>query len=234
MNISYTERCNRNAQTSYPIAPNASVRAMNGSSLPDNILLDTVITVNRSLYDSTIYVSSVYVSEALISVSLCSGLGPIGSCSIDRVSYTDYSAVPIELVPGFRQPGVSGWVVFGNYTPPAPETYQFEAGSAYLDLTATRVINRYNVTEFKKLGSDPSQSASGPVTLIGAGALSCRGVMKSATAGEIQIKLDKNFCSNFLGPNEQYPDADICPTPVVRSVNGVEPDSDGIITLRFE
>lgn len=220
----HIEWCNANEGRAYPLREEATRRADSGAQLPDDILADACLIVPPDCGDA--FCSMVRVTPSLLAVSFSCANGPLAAGAWPRSAYSPYSAVPLTPLAD----NVSGWVVFGNHICQAPEHYIFSApAQSALECRALRLVDRPPIPAFLKLGGPSDIRLSGVVRLVpGAGLRIYRGAPAS-----VVFALDSVRAPAFLGPCEQYGDADQCGSPPIRRFNGVSPDADGQLTIRI-
>lgn len=229
MNTAYIQWCNENEGRHYPLAEHATLVDNNGLVLPNDIIADLSMMVAPAYRDA--YVSSVWVTPQLLGVSIAHAGAALASVMVDRTTYVPYTAVPLQGMPALES--FSGWIVFGNYKYTARQRWLFDSpAQSGIELRAIKSIDTLPVTAIRKLGASDTLSASKLVKLVGSGYLK---IYKHETDPQtIVIDLDPSARSLFLGPCFTLAEQGDCGTPPLRSINGVCPGADGMITLVLE
>lgn len=226
MNTAYIQWCNENEGRHYPLAEHATLVDNNGLVLPNDIIADLSITVAPAYRDA--YVSSVWVTPQLLGVSIAHANMALASVLINRSTYTPYTAIPLQAMPALES--FSGWIVFGNYKYTARQRWLFSStAQSGIEMRAIKLIDDLPVVSIRKLGASDIVAASKVVKLVGAGYLR---VYKHETDPQaIVVDLNADSRALFLGPCFTLAEQGDCGTPPLRSINGVCPNDDGIITL---
>jgi len=218
---------NENALRAYPLeddAPAASV-------LPAWLLSDIRVTCPH-VY-KTVYVSSAYVSDTLVSVAVSGVTGEEGAQPVGLLART---VTRDELEP-FRtysmdrmSAGASGAVAFGEVPPgTAPFHLAFSADEAPLVEAAivraetpgvAKIVDPYHGTE-----------ATGIIDLSGNSEF--RTAVDAEDPQTIVFTLSDTYRDVTTSVCDATPSKDACGETPVKSINGVAPDENGTITLRF-
>ena len=225
---SYIQWCNENEGRAYPIREEASRKTAEGTILPNDVIADLGIMV-PSQYAS-LYISSVAVTPALISIAISSSTaGGLLLGTYARAGLKPYAAYPLEPM----RDNVSGWVVFGNHIATEREYYRFgSATQTGLEERVVNVIRPPTVQRFQRLGNNDSIYATNIVELKAGTAFIVE--RDPEDAQNIIIRLNPELAGRFLGPCRTEPSVAACGVPIIRRVNGVTADENGVLTLRFE
>lgn len=228
------EWLNQNAHLAYPLAESATRTPEHGLPLPDDVLVDLRVSVPDGLTD--LYLSGLCVADAYTTLSIC------GFSAGLRVALFHLVRVRADMKPGVAYPlarvdgllNAGGWVTFGPGAVTRRFRYSFAGpAEATLDTGAVRRVAPAPVTSIRKVG--------------GAAGVALRGNVRVAAEGYMQVEADQDSAHNivlsldkqaaygaFPGPCNEFSDTGRCGAPAIRSINGVCPDSNGVITLRFQ
>ncbi len=211
--VNNIEFLNGNSLRSYPFS------AASGNTVPTSCLLDLSLVVGEDYSD--VYVSSVYDSGRLVSVSFVSDTGPVGAITAPAVvsgeEYRHCAVTPLA-------PGVSGWAVLGRSANSG--MHRLDADSGAIASACIRVIRPPVVRSLRAERSRPGSGLDGSVRLTGSG------IRFVPDGDNIGVELTADDSSEFRGLCNRYPDRGECGN-IVRSLSGVPPDEDGVITIRF-
>jgi len=216
---------NENEQRSYPVGELASKQADDGLLLPPDILVDLGLMIPPGL--TGVRLAALTWSPALVSLALVCDQGPLAAGTYSRLSVTPYGSYPlIPLIPN-----CTGWVTFGSHQGSSQEVYRFStADQSAIESRAIRTMSPPGVTQFQRQDSDLGIFATGIVTLqVGGGLIAER---DPADAQNIILRLDAQHQPIYAQPCSSQANR-ACQVPVIRSINGVRPDGNGKITLRF-
>ena len=223
----YLEWCNENAGRKYPLDEGASCIDIYGHMAPTDILVDAMLFVPE-VY-SNVFCTILRATPAVLSVAFASPNNPLFVASIARNTYVPYTAVPLTPLCS----GVSGWVVFGDHVACTEEIYAFRSISqSGMALRTVRNVQASPVVKLLRLGDSTQSAVDGLVQLLGGNGLKV--YPDPTNASQIIVELDPNMAEALLGPCDHYADAGMCRVPPIRSINGVAPDANGILTLSFE
>ena len=258
MAISFADWQNRNENRNYPLHDSASKLAVDDGQLPDDFLCDAHIMVPRSA-GRFVFVSSVALSPALVSVTfLATDQDPFSNESSSSSSSGDHGFVPLATLTLSRPvvpyrnysveamyPGVGGWVSFGNGV-----NEQDALNLRFDDPAATLLLSRaarwYDDLPVLSLGRlDRLTELTGLVLLRGeTGSVKIEKAIRKIEDVKrevITIGLDLDAASDkvellhrFAGPCGDRPEEGTCPSQAIASINGVKPDCNGNIRIRFE
>jgi hypothetical protein len=230
MNKQFQQWCNENEGRAYPIAETATCVDDTGNSLPTDLLVDLHLMVDPQ-YRSA-YVSSVWITPTLLGLSITHAGQPLASAMVNRTTYKPYTAVPLQPMPGVAN--LSGWVVFGNYRFTVRKRWIFSsAAQALIDNRAVKTVAPLPVTSMRKLGDDASVYADRIVKLFGGGYV--RVIPHESDPQVIVVEVSPEGAQElFAGPCFKLAERGDCDTPILRQINGVCPNAQGIITLQFE
>jgi hypothetical protein len=250
MAIVFTEWLNGNESRSYPVHDSASRQAVDGTLLPNNLIVDANIWLPRSA-GRFIYISSVGRTSGLFTLTLlASNYSPFcpGSSSssagfiplaVLRVSHpiVRFKNYAIEAL----YPGVGGWIALG--------------GGA---LETEQLFQRFDGPEATQLGSRSVRAyVDAPVTSLGKTGIALTGLIRlRGQAGVTKTyKATRNIDSvdrevavvaldratqgvaqleAFAGACGGRPHVNTCNERVITQINDVLPDDDGDIQLVIE
>ena len=214
-----------NEGRNFPFADDASLAdTETGSRLPNGLLVDLVLVVPRSIDPATVFVSEVagFGSGLVIQFSVDDG-GPtlVGVATIPA-THERYDGYPINAV---GDSGISGRLVIGQTEVVASisdQRFQFDLAAAQLATIAVRPrlggVSGLVVEDFAgqqyKIGDDVTLVAGNHLTLSVFGSQ----ITLDADGG---VVIDDRFAGNTDQTGR---------TPV-KSINGVQPDSQGNIQL---
>jgi len=224
---SLIEWYNENHGRSYPVAEAASKVDTSGDLLPSDIVVDMGLMVPPDWSD--VYISSLRITPLSVTIGLSSGTTGLFVGTYLRSDLETQIAYPLTAL----LDNLSGWIVFGNHVALGVENYQFNGyGQAGLERRVIRVVDVLPVTRFMKYGGNAAQFVDDVVTLIpGAGVQLVR---DDVYPQKIIVKLKESIAHAMVGPCNSTAVAEDCGVPPLRSINGVCPDEDGKITIRFE
>jgi hypothetical protein len=226
----YLEWYNENGGRGYPIAEEATRVDDNGRRMPDDILVDMGILVPPEHKD--LYVSSVRITRRTLSIGVSSPVSGVLIGTYARSDIAPLRAFPLTSVTD----DVAGWVVFGNHflRPTVVDAYhRFSAPSqSGLEQRVMRLVESLPVTSLQRYGGQSTRTVDKVVELRAGGALI---VERHETEEDtIVIRLAPGAGTRFAGPCLVDAVKEKCGVPPMRSINGVCPDEDGKITVRFE
>lgn len=250
MGAVFVEWLNANEQRNYPLHDLVDRKASDGRILPNDIIVDAHIWLPKSAGDK-IFVSSVSVSPKLITMTFAATLfNPFCSSSIPspgfvplavlRVSrpHVTFKNYQLEAI----YPGTGGWVTLGSCDDLAGNySLAFDGPDATLMLDRTvHAFNDLPVLSVGKLGVLPK--LTGTVKLTGVPGqiktFSIDKVIDGVTRRVAAIGLDKTTTlvdnlTKFAGDCGHRPQVNNCNlAPIVR-INGITPDCDGNINIKF-
>lgn len=215
---------NENEGRAYPVSEAASRRSNAGDLLPSDILVDMGILVPEGV--TGVRLASVTISPALVSVVVSSDFGAllVGTYGVGEVK--PYTPAPLTAV----APNCTGWFCLGGHAATTVEQYRFgTAQQSGLENRVVRFCKVPGVTELRRL--DAITAASGLVTLQVAG-----GIMAQQDPQDPQnliLRLDQSVQDQYAKPCSGASVAPGCQLPVIRRICNVQPDQNGVITLRF-
>ena len=250
MGAVFVEWLNANEQRNYPLHDLADRMTGDDRVLPNDILVDAHIWLPKSA-GNKVFVSSVSVSPYLITMTFAAApLDPFCSSSIPAFAF-----VPLAVLKAGRPhapfrnyqleaiyPGVGGWVTLGSCDDLAGSysmTFVGPGNTVLLD----RTVHAYNdipVLSVGKLGVLPK--LTGTVKLTGlAGQIktfAATKVINGVTTRVAAIGLDKanvlaNNLSTFAGVCGHRPQANNCKLAPIVEINGLKPDCNGDIKIKF-
>jgi hypothetical protein len=224
----YTEWFNENEGRAYPLAERATRIDNQGVRMSDGLLADLHVVVPAGY--TGIMITSLSVSRFTASIGVsASGTGLlIGTYVRDLVK--PYLAYPLVGVVD----NVSGWVVFGNGLT-NDTTYMHKFSTSAQSGLEDRTIHRVDppaVRRFFKYGGRTDLWLDGDVRLA------CNANMRifedqAALTPTVEIGLDPAVASQMAGPCLKSASKDNCSTPPIRTINGVQADNTGKVTLEF-
>ena len=216
-----------NSLRPYPLDESATLVSDDGVEMPFGVLADAMLvaTYTDNLDGkSRPWLSSIYVGTHLVSVTFMIDGKDVAACTAAIDSLVPYA--PVEVTP--LSDGVSGTVAFADFQRPTfPLRMSFSspqqtglADSAFIRVPAPGVLSFVDDNSGERLQGD---------TKI----LMPRGSMVSETTSGIRVEMDETLNASLV-PSCYPSDINmVCETPVVRSVNGIPADRDGIIAIRF-
>lgn len=216
---------NTNELRKYPVRDDASALDNFGRALPASLIADLCLVVPPG-YNP--YLRSVRVTPYLVSVSIASGEQGLLLCTKPRASITPGKAYP--FTPAVAN--VSGWIAFGPYAPSREETYVFssEAQSGFVPSVVTR-SRVPAVSSVSKHGAPDRYAIAGAIRLAAGSGIEC--VLDPSNDKRIILRLKEDVRSFFVGPCNATSSESACGATPIRTINGVDADENGVITLRF-
>lgn len=250
MGAVFVEWLNVNEQRNYPLHDLANREARDGRVLPNDILVDAHIWLPKSA-GAKVFVSSVSVSPVLITMTFaaapfdpfCSSsilptaFVPLAALRVNR-EHTPFRNYPLEAI----YPGVGGWVALGACDD-MEGSYSLVFDSPLDTVLLDRTVHAYNdipVLSAGKLGVLPKltgtirlQGVSGQIKTFATTKV-IDGVLRRVAA----IGLDKTnaLADNlalFAGDCGHRPQAGNCSLAPITDINGLTPDCDGNINVKF-
>lgn len=216
-NIALSPWLASNSVRKYPLDDKASGVDTNGALLPSDIVTDLSISVDGYGDGEALWLSGILIDNYLVTVTISSGdsVVLIGSYLRERISYyTLYTLQPLNSA-------ATGLVSFG----PGIHTQ----GNLRLRFTPESGLLHHRAATFtgttavKSLRADDSDvSATGHVLVEG-----ISGVNTSVSPGILHISLDD-------AAKKELSDAIGCEREPIHTINGVNPDSSGVIEIRFQ
>jgi hypothetical protein len=228
---------NENENRMYPLAEYATGIANSGAAMPFGLVCDLVVTgpvnllYNAGTQAAGAYVSMLTITPVMVSISIASHMGGLVAGSWKR-PITPYQPMALQPV----ATGVSGYVVFGMMSEDLQSArYLFSGpGQSALDMKSMRMLEPAAVTSVCRYGS-PAQKLVGTVKLEFSPDLVWNyqppGIDPDYPDGIIQVGLAANKQSAYVGPCDKTGILDQCGIPPIRTINGVQGDSNGIITI---
>ena len=227
MNTNYTQWYNENEGRAYPISETASRLSDSGTLLPDDIIADLGLMIDPAYTD--VRVSSVRVTSKFVTVGISSsttGLLVGTYLRSELQPYTAYALIGIV-------DNVSGWIVFGTHRATGTEDYRFATpAQSLIEARVIRNVSPIPVKAFVKDGGNQLVKLSGIVSLKAGGGITI--TQDPDDKQRILVNLTEDMIHNILGPCNQPADRKNCKYAPFRTINGVSPDVNGKITLRFE
>lgn len=237
---------NENSLRSFPFMEDTCLVDDSGKRLPDGIISDiSVYSQNRYGYgvSSKVRVSCVYLGKELVSVSLVdknSGILSITLTKEDLEPWRPYMLTPLAS-------GWAGYITFADFLwPDEPQTYYFsrwqdedkEHGvpppQTVLDPHSVFGVGGPRVEKF--LDTTTNEEATGFVEFVFPNIIS-RSIQHMDGHNGYWVYLDLKSNESLIGPcdvlSAQHKISNVCGVPLVTSIAGVRPDSNGNIMLRF-
>jgi hypothetical protein len=236
-----------NSNRNYPLEDRATKRDDTGLELPVGLLSDLHVSFPDDL-GRTAFISSVTVSPSLVTLTLCAASGralqevvsgpfqPLAAISAPRPVRPGrhYAMTPLA-------DGVAGWVSFGQQCEllgAASYRFSLPTQSALLPRAAVAYpqdgvlsVGRPGVKE--KLHRVVRLRSSNPDLLhIGVETLTIDGADRTAIVLRLnEEKAGKEVYERFIGPCGGSPASLTCRRPPIHSIDGVNPDCSGLITV---
>jgi len=244
---------NKNETRNYPLHDYASKQGVDGTLLPDGILVDANILVPESA-GSYIFISSLAITPGLISLTFLATnndpFGPVTSSSSSD-DFVPLAAIvvqrPVTLYRNYAidaiYPGVAGWVAFGSdveetdtlslrFTSASDALLVPKAVRPYKDYPANSLAKFGRVTELTGL----VQLYAGSDVLIQKGVRTINGRKKEViTVGLDLTSSAAEILRNYAGDCGERPEDRTCSRgkPIL-SINGVTPDCSGNVDIIFQ
>lgn len=213
---------NANELRKYPLSEAATCVDDSGRPFPDNIVVDLSIASVSEL--PHLRVSSVHVGPGLVSISFSDDNGAVATAT--AVDPSDYEPVGLDPL----RDGVSGHVVFGRFDRSSRSTYRFSSA-------AQSAVHEFCVFEFPVAGvkafvDDMSGgSATGDVVFDFGRYVDAR---MSGDGSTVVLSLSDSLARTLDTGCVPTDLNTSCLAPVIQTINGVEPDSNGEIAIVFE
>lgn len=218
MIVTNTQWENSNALRKYPFSEDASLVDDAGAMLPLDIVTDMMLFAP----DAEAHVTNVRISPTMVSLAVLSGSQCAG-VFVPRSSFEPY--VPFQLS---GSPGFGGYVTFGDFEWPSAGRFHRFSTSAQSKLDPHAVVKFPAPGVLKFVDDVSGEELSGDVVV------SLPDILEiSEVDGEIQLSMTENGARQLTTPCNVGTDSTICGTPVIRTINGIAPDEDGAILLRF-
>jgi hypothetical protein len=246
---------NLNAERVYPLADAATALSLSGVRLPDAIIVDLNLRWPATL-GAWAFIGSVTVTAQLVSVTFQVATDPD-----DVTTFQPLAAISLALnaltvnTPVLLQPqadGVGGWVVFGRNAADQLYSGRFTGYAASgLSPRAARAYTRGPVRSLGTLhmatalsgivklhGMAPLQVVTGQQEIDGilrtVGVVSLVEPAASAATASV-VSTSSSIFSTYAGPCGGRPESQTCTDPApLESLNTVQPDCDGNITVVFQ
>lgn len=221
----FAEWLNDNEARAYPLSSSATTVSDAGDRLPSAVITDISVAVPYVDYTLGLRISSVYVSDTIISVTVSNDAGGLLTGTYPTESVIPYRALSLTAV----EENVTGWITFGTFEREPRARYVFSgAAQSGLEARCVRVLQPAGVTGIRQRNAPDGQAARGIVRLTGDSVFSFKGDPETNTI-RITLTTDQPIGNRCLGG----PHADTCGAPPLKTINGVGPDADGKIYLRF-
>ena len=207
---------NKNENRRYPLSGDAA----NSPKLPDSFIIGMSITVPLGVKP---WLNTVTLTPTLVSVSVCYSGSPGLVCTIPRPINPNE---PYELVS--LGGTMSGFVVLSDTINREDTTGSFifkDESDGRLDPSVYTECEAPPVTGLTKLNYNVEPFNN--IVLLKAGS----GIHINKEGDTIVVALDHGVAPTILGPCDKDTEAGGCGRPLLRTINGVGPDSEGVITL---
>lgn len=224
---------NRNSIRAYPLREDAVSPGSTGLPVPNDLLVDAYILAPDE--EDGIYLSAVCVSErsGIISIALSSVRTGATLATATVVAGDSVTFIPVPVDP--VQPGVVGYVCFGDFAAAPPVGF---LGTTFFDnthaLESRALINTgtFPVTSMRAGSSSPP--VSGVVKLLLRRGL--QGAVTTGTDGDGEpltyLTLSLRTPSDFAPACPDITEPSLCNNAVF-SINEAVPDENGNIELEF-
>jgi hypothetical protein len=224
---SYTQWYNENEGRKFPLAELATCASDTHEQLPNDVLADMGLLLPPAYEDA--YVGSLCVTDTLVSLGIQTDSTGLLVGTWNRNDLVAYTAYPLTgLVDD-----VSGWIVFGNHLLRGRNIYRFSSATqSRISERAIRRVHPIPVKHFQLFEGRTDLYADRVVRFVGRG-----GIIVEAHESDPQtvvVRLSPDLWTQYLGPCNEVADDEACDVPPLRGFNGVCPDENGRITLRFE
>ncbi len=237
-----------NGQRQYPIDAAASCIDDAGITLPAAMLVDCRLrypaTLGRYAFLSALtsspgIVTALFLTsdQPAISGAAASTFVPLAAVSLPR-PVTANIQYPVRALAG----GVAGWVVFGDGI---SETYTGRFSSPSQSQLMPRCALPYGPRPVRSVAREKAATALQGLVALKAGKdveigieprrVQLNGVTRTVQAVVFQLKsqVNRNVYAAYLGPCLARPESGNCPKTPLESINGVEPDCDGVLEIEF-
>jgi hypothetical protein len=223
----YIQWYNENEQRAYPIAEDALRVDDSGQQLPDDILVDVGLLLTEA-HDQP-YVSSLRLTSRFITIGIStSGTGLFAGTYL-RSDIEPYKSYPLTALVD----DAAGWIAFGNKRVTGTEDYRFSSAvQSRLELRTVHLMEPPAVTRFTKYGGRQDRYVDGIVQLEAGQGVEI--VQDDTNPQKIIIRLTEEMKTVMVGPCNEQADKETCGVPPIREIDGVCPDENGRITIRFE
>lgn len=214
---------NENELRAYPLEDDCRA----SEAVPPWLVTDIRVSVGRE-YD-TVFLSSAYLSATLVSVAICGSSGggsPVGllARTVTRDELAPGRAYAFDSIDGRS----CGTVVFGRI-PDDAVTFKLSFSGDEAPLAANAVVRVRRPGVVRIVDRAHGASASGVIDLSGNSEFrTYRG-----PAGEIVIELTDMYRDATTSTCSASPSYDNCGETPVSSINGVTPDEEGVLRLKF-
>ena len=212
---------NENENRMYPVSELVSGTDDSGANLLTGILCDLSVAGPVNLLTGA-YLSMLVLTPDMLSISIASPAGGLVVGTWPR-PVTPYEPYALEPVAG----GTTGYAVFGMLAADLPTgRYMFSGPTqSGLDQRALRMLEAASVGSVARYGSAATK-LKGIVQLQISQNLTWR-----YEGGVIKLGLVDKVQSDFVGPCDKSGVLDQCGLPPLRTMNGVQGDVNGVITL---
>lgn len=218
---------NENALRAYPLEDDAPAAAV----LPTWLLSDVRVTCSR-IYKK-VYVSSAYVSDTLVSVAVSGVTGEEGAQPVGLLArtVTRDELEPLRAYSMDRMSaGASGSVAFGE-VPPGTTPFRLTFSPDEAPLVESAIVRAEAPGVAKIVDPYHGTETTGIVDLSGNSEF--RTAVDRDDPQTIVFTLSDTYREITTSVCDATPSHDACGATPVKSINGVAPDENGTITLRF-
>lgn len=241
MNITQHTSGNLNEIRAYPFADTASRISRSGVKLDELIITDAHIWW-PSIYGQYAFLSSITVSRSLVTATIATyddnslQITPVAIVHTTR-PYTAYK--PVQLTALIA--GVGGWLSFGRIPDGWTDTRTFTFDNYEDSLLLPRLAQSYDVfpvTSVSKLNTD--FKFTGNVSFLAGSALTITEETRLIDGADrrcIVFSLDPRQLPDlyqiYSGPCGNRPESNTCVNTAIKTINGVEPDANGLVYLQI-
>lgn len=223
-NTVFTQWENGNGLRKFPFTESSSLVSTDGQILPDNVITDLLLFYPTSEY--TPQLACVKLGPEVLSVAFKLGNTLLTSVIVTKKDFKAYMPYQMTSV----LPGSTGIITFGEIRWPETATlYKFD-GTATVDMRACISSPQPGVTAF--VDDVSGEELSGIVELILPTFVEAT-ITKVSGVAHVTFDLTAAGKTAIANPCNAGTDEEVCGVPVIRSINGVKPNSSGQIMLRF-
>ena len=225
----------------YPLSDNATGETDDGKSLPNNIIVDCNITLEKwNDFFTKPYLAAVTVSPGIVTAVFNDEYGAIAAVSLPKPVDINrhYTLEPLRN-------GVAGWVVFGygidtNFFGRFSSAKQSEINSRSYRFWPGPVTSMAVDGSVDVLQGLVRLKFDAPLTYRIERVESSSNINDAGYINAVFIGLDKNLLSENYDPESHFladcgkrPESETCPKTPIITINGVYPDCAGNIDITF-
>ena len=220
----FTQWENSNELRKFPFTEESSLVSVDGKVLPTDIISDLLLFLPESVY--TPQLACVRLGPGVVSVAFSINTELLCSCIVPKRDFRPYVPYAMDAV----LPGSSGYITFGDISwPEEPVMYKFN-NAADIDLRACIMTPQPGVTSF--VDDVSGEELSGIVTMSLPQTVTAS-IEKTDGVYHVTFDLTDTGRTALSTSCHAGVDDEACGVPVIRSICGVKPNSDGVILLRF-